>query len=168
MKKLLTAALLAAVAMPAVASAQSNRELRHDRNDIRQEQRDVNRARQSGDPRRVHQEQRELQDARQEYREDLRDRDRNWRENDWSDWRGRNRNLYARGNWNAPFRYQPFRPGLRIGIDLYSPRYRISDPWRYHLPRPGYNQVWVRHYNDLLLVDMRRGTVVRVIRNFYW
>ena len=116
----------------------------------------------------MRQERRELRGARQEYREDLRDRDRNWGANDWNDHRGRNRGLYARGNWNAPFRYNSFRAGGRIGLNFYSPRYRISDPWRYHLPRPGWNQVWVRHYNDLLLVDTRRGYVIRVIRNFYW
>jgi hypothetical protein len=27
---------------------------------------------------------------------------------------------------------------------------------------------WVRFYDDLLLVDVRRGYVVDVIRNVYW
>jgi hypothetical protein len=49
MRKLITAALFAAVAMPATAipgaaSAQSNRELRRDRQDIREEQRDLRQA----------------------------------------------------------------------------------------------------------------------------
>lgn len=144
MKKLITAALLVAVATPVVAiptaaSAQSNRSHHGNRHD-----------------------------ARQDHRETVHDRDRNWRDNDWSDWRRNNRNLFARGSWNAPFRYQSFRPGARIGVTFYAPRFRIGDPWRYHLPRPGYNQVWVRHYNDLLLIDMRRGIVIRVIRGFYW
>lgn len=168
MKKLITAALLVAVAMPASAQAQSQREIRRDRQDVRQEQRDVNRARRSGDPREVRQEQRELAGARQELREDRQDRNRRWGNNDWQGWRNSNRGVYARGNWRAPFRYQSFRPGLRIGFDLFGPRYRIPDPWRYHLPNPGFGQVWVRHYDDLLLVDTRRGVVVRVIRNFYW
>lgn len=174
MKKLITAALLAAVAMPvaaalpAAAQAQSQREVRRDRQDVRQERRDVQRAQRSGDPQRVRQERRELRGARQELREDRQDRNRRWGNNDWQRHRSSNRGVYSRGNWHAPFRYQSFRPGLRIGLNFFGPRYRISDPWRYHLPMPGYNQVWVRHYDDLLLVDMRRGTVVRVIRNFYW
>lgn len=171
MKKLISAALLAAVAMPVAmpaAQAQSRQEIRRDRQDVRQEQRDVNRARRGGDPREVRQERRELAGARQELREDRQDRNRRWGNDDWRGWRNGNRGVYSRGNWQAPFRYQQFRPGLRIGFDLFSPRYRINDPWRYHLPNPGYNQVWVRHYDDLLLVDVRRGTVVRVIRNFYW
>lgn len=57
---------------------------------------------------------------------------------------------------------------MRIGFGYFGPRYVIAQPWRYHLPRPGYNQQWVRHYNDVLLVDVRRGFVVDVIRGFYF
>ena len=39
---------------------------------------------------------------------------------------------------------------------------------RYRLPPAGRWQRWVRHYDDVLLVDTRRGTVIRVIRHFYW
>ncbi|MBO9712375.1 RcnB family protein [Sphingomonas sp.] len=173
MKKFITAALLAAVAMPAVAvptaaNAQSNRELRRDREDIRKQQGELRDAQRRGDRRDVRDERRDVRDARQEYREDLNDRNRSWRDNDWRDWRGRNRGTFARGNWHAPFRYQQFRSGSRISVGFYAPGYRISDPWRYHLPRPGYNQAWVRHYNDILLVDVRRGIVLRVIPGFYW
>ena len=146
MRKIISAALIAIVAVPVVAPATAsaqNREARQDRRDYRQDRR---------------------QDRR-DYRDD---RNRRWGDNDWRDWRGRNRSLYSRGSWRAPFRYQSWRPGVRISASFWGPRYRISDPWRYRLPIPGRNRVWVRHYDDLLLVDMRRGTVVRVIRNFYW
>ena len=44
----------------------------------------------------------------------------------------------------------------------------IADPYRYHLPlASGYSR-WVRHYNDVLLIDYRRGVVLDVIRNFYY
>ncbi len=173
MRKIITAALLAAVAMPAVAlpsvaNAQSNAELRRDRRDIREEQRELRDARQRGDYRDVREQRRDVRDARQEYREDLRDRDRRWAENDWRYNRDRNRALYARGTWRAPFRYTSFRAGVRIGAPYYAPRYVIADPWRYHLPPAGRFQSWVRHYDDLLLVDTRRGVVLRVIPRFYW
>ena len=43
------------------------------------------------------------------------------------------------------------------------------DNWNdYRLPAPGYRLRYVRHYDDLLLVDTRTGRVVRVYRNFYW
>jgi Ni/Co efflux regulator RcnB len=173
MKKLVPIALLTAIAAPALlvpasAMAQSRAELRDDRRDIRDAQQDLRRAQWSGDPRRVHEERRDLREAHREYREDLRDRDRRWAENDWRSWRDRNRGLYARGEWRAPFRYYRFQPGARIGTVYYGPRYVIGDPWRYHLPRPGFGQQWVRHYNDVLLVDTRRGTVIRVVPGFYW
>lgn len=173
MKKLITATLLAAVAMPAVALptaayAQSNRELRRDRQDIREEQRELRQAQRHGSQRDVREQRRDVREARQEYREDLRDRDRRWGDNDWRANRDRNRGIYARGNWRAPFAYNRFRVGGRIGAPYFGPRYVIADPWRYHLPRAGRYQSWVRHYNDVLLIDTRRGVVVRVLPGFYW
>lgn len=168
MRKLIITALMAAVALPAAASAQSQGELRRDRHDIHRQQRELDQARRTGDRNDIREERRDVREARQEYREDLNDRNRRWSRNDWSDWRSRNRAVFARGEWRAPFRYTPFRAGLRISPVYYGPRYYLADPWRYHLPPAAYNQRWVRHYNDLLLVDVRRGIVIDVIRNFYW
>jgi Ni/Co efflux regulator RcnB len=167
MRTLIATALLAATLTPVAAQAQSNQELRHDRREIREQQRDLRDAYRSGDPRAIRAERRDVRDARQEYREDARDRDRAWGRDDWRGWRDRNPGYYARGSWNAPFGYTAFRPGLRIGAPYYSTRYVIADPWRYRLPRAGYGQRWVRHYNDVVLVDTRRGYVVDVIRSFY-
>lgn len=144
MRKLILSALMAATVIPGVASAQSYGELRRDRQDIREERRDVREAQRRGDWRRVEGERRDLRDARREYREDLRDarrdrrdwgdRDRRWGRNDWQSYRTQNRALYARGNWRAPFRYNTFRPGVRIAPNYYGQRYWINDPWRYRLP----------------------------------
>lgn len=173
MKKIVTAALLAAVAvpatlLPAAASAQSRSELRRDRQDIREERRELERAYRRGDRGDIRDERRDLREAHQEYREDLRDRNRRWGDNDWRDYRSRNRAIYARGSWRAPFGYQRFRPGVRIAPNYWGSRYWINDPWRYRLPPAGRYQRWVRHYNDVLLIDSRRGRVVRVIPGFYW
>lgn len=172
MKKHVTAALLAAVAVPAMllpigASAQSRAELRGDVHDIRKAERDLIRAERTGDPRRIHEERRDLREAHREYREDLRDRERRWAENDWRAWRERHGDLYARGSWRAPFGYSRFQPGARIGPVYYGPRYVIADPWRYHLPPAGMHRVWVRHYGDMLLVEPRYGRVIRVLPGFY-
>lgn len=173
MKKFVPLALLTAIAAPALlapasAMAQSRAELRGDRRDIRDAHQDLWHAQRSGDPRRIREERRDLRDARREYHEDLRDRDRRWGENDWRGWRDRNRGLYARGEWRAPFRYSRFQPGARIGAVYLGQRYVIGDPWRYHLPQPGAYRRWVRHYNDVLLVDMRRDRVIRVLPGFFW
>ncbi|MBC9034408.1 RcnB family protein [Sphingomonas sp. JC676] len=173
MKKFITATLLAAVAMPAAALptaayAQSTRELRRDRQDIREEQRELRQAQRRGNPHEVREQRRDVREAHQEYREDLRDRNRNWGDNDWRTNRDRNRGVYSRGNWRAPFRYNRFTAGARIGAPYFGSRYIIADPWRYHLPRAGRYQSWVRHYNDVLLIDTRRGVVIRVLPGFYW
>ena len=173
MRKLVTAALPAAVAMPVIAaptaaSAQSRQELRRDRQEIREEQRDLNRAYRSGDPRQIRSQQRDVRQARQEYREDLQDRNRRWGDNDWRDYRGRNRTLYSRGNWRAPFRYTQFRAGVRIAPSYYSSRYWIADPWTYRLRRPGAGLQWIRYGNDAVLVNTRTGRVVEVNNGFFW
>ncbi len=170
--KAILAGLMAAALVPVAAQAQmtpsERRELQRDRQDIRQERRDLDRAYRSGDPRAVRDERREYRGAVREYREDRRDAVRDWGRDDWRQYRNYNRNLYRGGGWRSDFRYNAFRPGIRIGGGYYAPRYFINDFGRYHLPRPGWNQRWVRHYNDVLLIDTRRGIVIDVIRGFYW
>ncbi|KQN35658.1 hypothetical protein ASG37_15125 [Sphingomonas sp. Leaf407] len=169
MRKLILAALAAAVSIPTLAApamAQSRHELRRDRQDIREERREYRQALRYGDRRDIRDERRDLNRARREFREDR--RDRAWGRGDWRPYRNSHRSLYARGNWNAPFRYQSFRPGVAIGRPYYAQRYWIADPGRYRLPPVRGGQRWVRHYNDVVLVDHRRGRVVDVIRGFYW
>jgi Ni/Co efflux regulator RcnB len=163
MRKLITAVLLAATAFPVAASAQSAGEVRRSQRELRQEQRDLREARRFGDRGDIRRERRDVREAREELREDRRD----YRRDDWRGYRQQNRSVYARGNWNAPFRYNTFRPGVRIGAPYYQQRYVIADPYRYRLPRPVGYQRWVRHYNDVLLIDTRRGYVVDVLRGFY-
>jgi Ni/Co efflux regulator RcnB len=57
---------------------------------------------------------------------------------------------------------------VRIAPSYWGSRYVIGDPWRYRLPSAGRYQRWVRHYDDVLLIDTRRG--VRGARDpgFYW
>jgi len=163
MRKIIIAALMGAAVLPSAAMAQ-NGELRRDRQDIREERRDVRDARRNGDIRDVRREQRDVREARQEYREDRRD----FARDDWRGYRNTNRQIYRGGNFNANFRYQSFRPGVRLGVGYYAPRYYINDFSRFRLPRPGFNQRYVRHYNDVLLVDVRTGFVINVLRGFYW
>lgn len=170
MRRTIITALIAAVALPALevpAAAQDRRELRRDRQDIREEQRELNRAYRSGDRGDIRDERRDVREARREYREDLNDRNRRWGRDDWRGYRDHNRGIYARGSWRAPFRYNAFRPGVRIAPNYYGSRYYIADPWRYRLPPANRYQRWVRHYDDVILVDTRRGYVVDVIRSFY-
>jgi Ni/Co efflux regulator RcnB len=156
MRKLIILGLMAATVLPAAApAAAQSREIQRDRRDVREEQRDLRQAQRHGD-------RHDVREARRELREDRQDR------RDWRQYRQSNRQLYARGNFRSPFAYRTFRPGLAIGNGYYGSRHVIADPYRYRLPaaRPGLR--WVRHYDDVLLVDVRRGRVVEVIRNFFW
>ncbi|MBB3911683.1 RcnB family protein [Sphingomonas desiccabilis] len=165
MRSLILAALavttaLSGVVVPAAASAQSRSE-QWERRDHRDDRRHETRGRYDRYDR--HHVRPGMRPAPRNYA-----RDHRWGRDDWRAYRNGNRRLYARGPWQAPFRYSSFRVGGRIAPPYYGSRYVIADPWRYRLPpaRPGLR--WVRHYDDVLLVDYRRGRVVDVIRNFYW
>ncbi|MBA4308620.1 MAG: hypothetical protein C0429_17975 [Sphingopyxis sp.] len=157
MKKrfLITVAAVAATLSPMVAQAQT-RELQRDRQEVREEKRELNQAKRYGDRSDIREERREYRDAKQEYRED------------WRDYRQKNRNAFRGSRFNAPFRYRTFNDGVSIGSSYYAPRYRVSNYQNYRLPQPGRYQTYVRHYNDVLLVNTRTGRVVRAYRGFYW
>lgn len=155
MRKIIILGLMAA-ALPGIATAQSAGELRHDRRDIRQEQRDLRNARAHGNRHDIREQRRDVREARQEYRED------------WRDYRRTHRDVYRGGTWRAPFRYSAWTVGARLRPTYYSSRYYINDPYRYRLAAPGPNLRWVRHYNDVLLVNVRNGRVMEVHRGFFW
>jgi hypothetical protein len=97
---------------------------------------------------------------------------RNDRRYDWRDYRSRYGDIYRRGPYYAPrgwaYGYRSFSVGVFIDALLYSDNYWLDDPWSYRLP-PAYGTLrWVRYYDDALLVDIRDGYVVDVIRNFFW
>ena len=96
-----------------------------------------------------------------------------WRNNsryDWQNHRRHHRSLFHLGFYYDPFGwgYQSYQIGWRLWPAYYSNRYWINDPWMYRLPYapPGY--VWVRYWDDALLVDTWSGTVVDMIPGFFW
>jgi Ni/Co efflux regulator RcnB len=151
---LITTTLAAATLItPIAAQAQTSRgELRRDRQEIREETRDLRDAQRSGTRGEIRDARGEVREARQEYREDLNDRR----------YHGHHGNRF-----NAPFRYNTFNVGVRLSPQYYGSNFRISNYGSYRLPAPGYNKRYVRHYRDLLLVNVRSGNVVRVYRGFY-
>lgn len=158
MRKLVLLGLLAAVAVPAAAPAQ-NRELRDGRRDIRQEQREYDRAVRRGAPGHVvRDERRDVREARREYRDD------------WQDWRRGHRDDFRRPAYVGPrgYAYRPVAVGYRFQPQYYGRNYWVNDYRRYHLAAPGRNQQWVRYGNDVVRVDTRSGRVIAVNRNFFW
>jgi Ni/Co efflux regulator RcnB len=153
--KLLIAAVIAATLTPIAAQAQ-NRELRRDRQEIREEKRDVKHAQRSGSRHDVRHQRQDVREAKQEYRED------------WREYRQKNRRVFQGSRFDAPFRYRSFNNGVNIGASYYAPRYRLNNYSNFRLPHPGRYQTYVRHYDDVLLINTRTGRVIRVYRGFYW
>ncbi|MEZ5656132.1 MAG: RcnB family protein [Sphingobium sp.] len=153
---LMAASALSAAVVPATASAQSRGEVRESYRDLQEERRDLRRAYRNGDRRDIREERRDVARAEREYSKDLRD------------YRRSHRNAYKRGKWNAPFRYHQWDRGAHMGRTYYSSRYYLNDPWRYRLPKTHRYERWVRHYDDVLLVDVRNGRVITAYHNFFF
>ena len=148
MRKLMLIALMVATAAPSIAAAR-NRELRHDRREVRQDRREIRQDRRDGDRRELREDRRELREDRRELREDRRDR----------------RHIaYA-----APYRgwvYRPINRGFVLRSVFWGPAYLIDYSF-YRLTRPRADQRWIRYGDDLVLVNIRTGRVIEVIRDRY-
>lgn len=102
------------------------------------------------DRREVQEARRELREAKRELREDRRDR--------------------RRSQYVAPYRgwtYRAIAPGAQLRSGFYGSRYFV-DPARYRLRPVGRYQRWIRYGDDLVLVNVRTGRVIQVLRNRYW
>jgi len=157
MRNAIIAGLLAATVVPTIAQAQ-DAELRHDRRDIRDQQRDVARDYRDGaSMHRIREDRRDVRDARRDYR------------GDWRDYRDRHPDYYRGPAWVGPrgYRWHPVTVGYRFDPVFYDRRYWI-DPYRYHLrPVLGY-QRWVRYGRDVVLIDVRNGHVLEVNSGFFF
>ena len=153
--KFLIASVVAATLTPMAAQAQT-REMERNDQEVREEKRDLKDAKRYGTREDVRNERQDLREAKQERRED------------WRDYRQSNRNVFRGNRFNAPFRYRTFNDGVGIGSSYYAPRYRVNNYSNYRLSQPGRYQTYVRHYNDVLLVNTRTGRVIRAYRGFYW
>ncbi|MEO5808783.1 MAG: RcnB family protein [Sphingomicrobium sp.] len=70
----------------------------------------------------------------------------------------------------SPYRgwtYRVITPGYQLRPGFYGQRYVITNYGHYQLRAPGRFQRWVRYGDDLVLVNVRTGRVLKVIRNRY-
>lgn len=158
MRKLIFLSLIAAVAIPSLASAQSAGELRRDERAIHEARQDLREAQREGDRRDIRDSREDLRDAKREHRED------------WRDHRAAHRDTYRRHTYSGPrgYVYRPVEVGHRFAPAYYGSRYIIADPWRYRLPPVVGRQRWVRYGNDVVLINSRNGRVLEVHRGFFW
>lgn len=150
--------IVPALAVPGTASAQSAREAHRSDQRVRDEQRDLRQARRYGDRQDVRRAQRDVKVAKREARED------------WRDYRRAHRDTYRRPAYQGPrgYRYRPVAVGHRFERSYYGDRYWVRDYRRYRLPAPHAGQRWVRYNNDVVLISMRSGRVLRVYNGFFW
>ena len=152
MKKIaLALPLFAALLSPAMVQAKPYETTRQD---VRSERRDVVQAKQN-----LKEEKREYREARHDYHDDRRDERRGGHQHAV-------RYKYGVGAFKAPFAYRGFHNGSAIQARYYGAGYTIAKPWKYGLPTPRANQRYVRHYDDVLLINLRSGKVVKVYRNY--
>ncbi|MDE2562355.1 MAG: RcnB family protein [Sphingomonadales bacterium] len=158
MRKLLMAAMAASMLVPVAASAQGPGEARHDQRDYRH---DRNEARRDTHDRRVAEARRDRRDARDDRRD---------RREDWRDYRDSHRDVYRRPDYRGPrgYRYRPVAVGYRFAPPYYAREYWLPDYTRYRLPPPGYGHRWVRYGNDVVLINIRNGTVLQVFASFFF
>ena len=67
------------------------------------------------------------------------------------------------GGWT----YRTISPGYQLRPGFFGQRYVVSNYGHYQLRAPGRFQRWVRYGDDLVLVNVRNGRVLQVIRNRY-
>jgi len=158
MRKALIIGLLAAVAAPTIAPAQSLGEAAHSQREVREDRQDLREAQLYGSRHDVREAREDLRHSQQEARED------------WRDYRRSHREAFRRPAYVGPrgYAYRPIVVGHRFAPQYFGARYVIADPWRYRLPAAHARQQWVRYGNDVVLVNVRTGRVIEVHRDFFW
>jgi Ni/Co efflux regulator RcnB len=144
MRKLILGAIALAIFVPGTASAQTA-EIRKDERQVSEQNEQLQRAIETGDPRQIEEQARDARKAGQELRED-------------QDHFARNQYVAPYSNWT----YSSPEPGTKLRSRFYSERYNVAHPDSYELHSVKHHQRWVRYGDDLLLVNIRTGRVIEV------
>lgn len=187
---LISAAMMFAVAAPALAQWTTPGELQQDRREIYRDQRQLDRAR-AYDPTQIDDRRDDLRESRREYRDDLRDRgedrrdyDRRYANDDRRDYNryygdgrrdGRTEwryvgNRYDLGRYYAPrgYAYRPWAAGAYLPRSYWqAQRNWIANPVAYRLSPAWQGVRWVRVGPDALLIRTRNGVVVSSVRGLF-
>jgi len=170
MKKFLTAAIAATLAMSSMgvataAEAQSrgHQEQRHDRRDDRRDDRNDRREERRDD-------RRDNRSDRREWRQDNRDDRREYRQDQraYGRWQQSQRR-YNAGRYYAPRGYQQrdWSYGQRMPSYYRSNQYVVNDYNRYGLRAPPRGYHYVRSGNDVVLAAIAGGLITAVIAGLF-
>lgn len=96
-------------------------------------------------------------------------RDREVRLEAWQELRQTNADLFRRPEYVAPrgLPHPRVSSGDQLAAAFYDRSFWIEDFAIYRLPQPADNQQYIRYRDDMLLVNVRSGRVVRVYRDFF-
>ena len=177
MKKFLTAAIAATLAMSSLgvasaAEAQSRGgyEQRHDRRDDRRDDRGDRRDDRRAERHDDRQDRREWRDDRRERRQDYRDDRREYRQDQraYAHWQQSQRR-YNAGRYYAPRGYQQrdWSYGQRMPSYYRSNQYVVNDYNRYGLRAPPRGYHYVRSGNDVVLTAIAGGLITAVIAGLF-
>ncbi|GAA0638300.1 RcnB family protein [Brevundimonas lenta] len=164
MKKVLTAAIAATLALGSVgvASAAEAQSRGHDRYEQRQDRRDDR-----NDRREYRQDDR---NDRREYRQNARDDRREYRQEQrqYARWQQAQRR-YDAGRYYAPRGYQvrTWSYGQRMPSYYRSNQYVVRDYGRYGLRQPPHGYQYVRSGNDVVMTAIATGLITAVIAGMF-
>ena len=186
MRKFLLASLTMATLASPLAAQTYRGEIFEDRREVDREYRDLQNAREYGDRDDIREEREEFRDARRELRDDLRERrqdgvydDRRgygYRNEDSdrvgsNDRDGYNEQRRFRGDryyYPRGYSYRGYRTGAYLPRAYWGSQYFIGRPAYYGLGNPYAGTRWVRVGPDALLIRVRNGVVLRVVRGLYY
>lgn len=91
------------------------------------------------------------------------------RAQNWRTYRQTHRSVFHRPAFVAPrgYRYRRVTVGYRLAPIFWTRAYWI-DYGLYLLPPPPPGTIYVRYWNDVLLVSRRTGRVLAVYHDFFW
>lgn len=87
----------------------------------------------------------------------------------WKVLRDANAEMFRRPAYVAPrgLPHPRVSSGAQLEAAFYDRSFWIEDFGTYRLPRPARNQQYIRYRNDVLLVNVRSGQVIRVLPDFF-
>jgi Ni/Co efflux regulator RcnB len=157
MRAFIVAALAAASLVPSVALAQSAREAAGAQKEVRDGLKEVDEALAKGDVQEAKEDMQEVREDAKEARED------------WIDYKKKNPDVFRTTAYVGPDGYVYTRRdvGYVFPPAYLADRYAVNTFATYRLAAPGTGQRYIRYGNDVALIDIETGRVVKIYNGFF-
>jgi Ni/Co efflux regulator RcnB len=157
MRALIVAALAATSLVPAAAFAQSAREAAGAQKEVQDGLKEVDEALAKGDVQEAKEDMQEVREDAKEARED------------WIDYKKTHPNVFRSTAYVGPDGYVYTRRGVGYVFppEYRTDRYYLNNFATYRLRAPGAGQRYIRYGNDVALIDIATGRIVRIYESFF-